>query len=112
MDVVSKERKHYWEQCKSSRDSLKALYTSDSGICKPPARVCCEAVPRQVRNFVEHSHIKVYLSQQITYVIVETSMWEKEPMLLFQCSITFFIYGFCGKGCPPTCKQLCRPEQE
>ena len=37
MDVVSRERKHYREQCKSSRDNLKALYTSDSGICQPPA---------------------------------------------------------------------------
>ena len=37
VDVVSRERKHYREQCKSSWDNIKALYTSDSWICQPPA---------------------------------------------------------------------------
>ena len=37
MDAVSKERKFYQEKYKTSRDNLKATYTTESGLIEPPA---------------------------------------------------------------------------
>ena len=52
MDVVSRERKHYREQYKSSRDNLKALYISDSGICQHSA--LGSVIPSNSVNTVIH----------------------------------------------------------
>ena len=62
MDVVSRESKHYREQCKSSRDNLKALYTSDFGICQPPAPG--SVVPSNSVNTTIHYSFD--MAQQVT----------------------------------------------
>ena len=71
MDIVTKERKHYRDQCKSSRDNVKSLYMTDSGTCQPPSPG--SAIPHNTVNTTIHYSFD--MAQQVNYMKLDSNIF-------------------------------------